>query len=927
MSSDKNRVVLDEKRQSSFNEAFFDIKPQLLLSTPNSQQTHATTTTENLGPSTSQLNMQTSHEEYMLADVNPMSTQDQSPEVSSQHSQSNVFASPICVTPKSGQCKCFCFYCPIMDVTERIISANQLYSHNRLCLDECCKHLINQPSQHNQPNAFALNFLTSVSSPSNAMPYNQLLPPPEQQHLSPSQTHLSNSGQYFPASCNTAAYNPPMTPQYNPTYPSSSTQIGYSQSHQQTSNMPSRISNGLLNQDPGHNDPNMAMKLHPNNPVHSTSSSNCSTPMLKKVGTILSISPVQQIKKKSRGQKDPVKQNKKHREYEKKWYKKKKTIEAQTLDNSNLILEKLHEKTESNQEIQKSIQEMQKSIQGMQKDIQETQKSFQEALSLFKAYFQQNPMLSTPNSQQTHATTTAENLGLSTSQLNMQAPHGEDMLVDENPLSSQERPEVHVPDHGHPSEEFTLVASLPNAYFSSDGYSKDWDIVGVDSGDMDSSTTSLNYPVRTKSKSTLDLNQEFFLPNRPQAMDISLSNNMAQLSTNDYHIGCKYGTRTPKRQHHDFGFEYGLHKFKSTGDLTSMELPKLSWQTSISLDTFEFMRNSSTKWRLNNAQRIYTAMNPKNSSGARLPSMTTNYQSSQSSQMLNSQQSSLYSSDWQPAQDIARNQPPPYPNSQRKTICYAQRESTTFKNCCPCDLHFDLSQFEENKKIEFVQDFQCQGYDRCPHENCCALKKPRNSPKRRMISHLNSPTLWQNPDMPSTSADTGFDSSSTFDINTGMDLDSQSTFAGEATQTTPLTEEEKKKQKKRQNEKNNRDTTRKLQLEHTQEIRNLRQEFNSLNKKVDNIETLIQNMTQPNLHYTNSSTQSTPYPNNHNQNMAQPNLHYTNSSIQSTPYPNSHNQNMAQPNLHLTNNSSIQSIPYSNSYNQVYNNGPQNLTP
>jgi hypothetical protein len=55
-----------------------------------------------------------------------------------------------------------------------------------------------------------------------------------------------------------------------------------------------------------------------------------------------------------------------------------------------------------------------------------------------------------------HATLVAEYLSPNTSQLNMQTSHGEYMLVDENALSTQDqRPEVHVPNHGHPSEEFT----------------------------------------------------------------------------------------------------------------------------------------------------------------------------------------------------------------------------------------------------------------------------------------------------------------------------------------------------------------------------------------------------------------------------------------------------------------------------------------
>uniref|UniRef100_A0A914CNW3 Uncharacterized protein n=1 Tax=Acrobeloides nanus TaxID=290746 RepID=A0A914CNW3_9BILA len=76
----------------------------------------------------------------------------------------------------------------------------------------------------------------------------------------------------------------------------------------------------------------------------------------------------------------------------------------------------------------------------------------------------QNPMLSTPNNQQAHATTTAENLGPSTSQLNMQTSHKEYVLVDVNPMSTQDqRPEAFVPNHGHLYEEFTWIDSHPNA--------------------------------------------------------------------------------------------------------------------------------------------------------------------------------------------------------------------------------------------------------------------------------------------------------------------------------------------------------------------------------------------------------------------------------------------------------------------------------
>ena len=89
-----------------------------------------------------------------------------------------------------------------------------------------------------------------------------------------------------------------------------------------------------------------------------------------------------------------------------------------------------------------------------------------------------------------------------------------------------------------------------------------------------------------------------------------LVNEMARLSI-DNEPECKHHENTiteTREKPYALGYIPKIKKSMSTSNLTDMELPNFPLQLSISLDTFETLRNIYGKWGENNFHRIYTSM-------------------------------------------------------------------------------------------------------------------------------------------------------------------------------------------------------------------------------------------------------------------------------------------------------------------------------
>lgn len=87
-------------------------------------------------------------------------------------------------------------------------------------------------------------------------------------------------------------------------------------------------------------------------------------------------------------------------------------------------------------------------------------------------------------------------------------------------------------------------------------------------------------------------------------------NEMASLSI-DNNPECKHHEDTiteTREKPYALGYISKMKKSMSTGNLTDMELPNFPLQPSVSLDTFEILRDLYGKWGENNFHRIYTSM-------------------------------------------------------------------------------------------------------------------------------------------------------------------------------------------------------------------------------------------------------------------------------------------------------------------------------